>query len=732
MVNEEYSHENEIDLSDSVLEQREFIVDSINWKGHYKRLRLEPGTRYLDVPLSACVTEGDQIFRSKAAVEVICKHGSVNILPSYTAIEKLYLGDLEIDVAIKEITQSEEYNAYQSLSDFHYRGNSLFGRTSRLIIRSFYPLFPKVLGYIELTSPLYMNKARATIVDAPFRHNGIGWSQWDKEAKRKYINVFVRVARCVVYPEFRGLGLGQMLLRHAASFARERWQLGGIKPLFLEISADMLKFVPFAAQAGMVHVGNTEGNLARVYKDMNYLLMKKEQVAGGQIVQETMGIVDKQLSRMRHTLDLVDSEGISLEALLEKLKSLTEDSALKDFALFHEIVSLPKPTYMLGLTPEAEAFLNDRIEIVNPPQRNPGIKVSVEKLATGIRLRDVAITFRSHVRRTKRTHVIQHAFNISPDSIRNRVLDHFNLDIEPGEIVLVLGPSGSGKTTLLNILASHGEIGSEDIEVTGEMSFPSNYALGVFQPIGSKKPLIELMAKNGNSVEDALQLMGIVGLSDAYVYLKRFDELSNGQQYRVMLAQLVAQKANVWLIDEFCTSLDPVTANVVADKLQRMARKLGITVIAAAPHCQYFLHSLNPDKVVNLTSAWDYAVVSGKDLMASVRSPRVADMQPQYLRIKAEFLGDIRVGKKRATIRKGKQRIRNGVLIFQNGNDHQIVNVTSVRYCHVKSLTDEDAVADGFANREELIEKLHEFYPDIRKNQFVTVINFDTMVIEPT
>jgi ABC-type nitrate/sulfonate/bicarbonate transport system ATPase subunit len=95
--------------------------------------------------------------------------------------------------------------------------------------------------------------------------------------------------------------------------------------------------------------------------------------------------------------------------------------------------------------------------------------------------------------------VIQQAFNISPDSIRNRVLDHFNLDIEPGEIVLVLGPSGSGKTTLLNILASHGEIGSEDIEVTGEMSFPSNYTLGVFQPIGSKKPLIELMAKNGYS-----------------------------------------------------------------------------------------------------------------------------------------------------------------------------------------------------------------------------------------
>lgn len=719
------------DITTISIDEYSFEVRAVDWKGHYKRLRLEPGPRFLNVPLSACVTKGDRVYVSDSMVEVVCKHGNVKILPLYTAVEKLRLGDLEIDVVIKEITQRDEYSAYQSLADFHYRGQALFGRTARLIIRSFYPLFPAVLGYVEITTPLYMNKARSAIFDAPFRQNGVSWSEWNMEAKRKYINVFARVARCVVYPEFRGLGLGQMLLQHAAEFARDRWQVGGLKPLFLEISADMLKFVPFAAKAGMLDIGDTEGNLARVYKDMNYLLTNLERVKGGEIVQDTMGIVDKQLSRMNHTLELVQSEGISLNELLEKLKRLTEESTLKDFALFHEIVSLPKPTYMRGLTPQAESFLSERVAAINPRCQQSSLQLDMDKIESGFHLREIAITFRSYVRRTRKSHAIQQAFNISPNSIRNRVLNQFTLDIEPGHIVLIVGPSGSGKTTLLKFLSSRGELTSDDIEILGEAEFPENYRPGVFQVIKSRKPLIELMARDGHSIQDALQLMGIVGLSDAYVYLKRFDELSNGQQYRAMLAQLIARRANVWLIDEFCANLDPVTANVVADKLQRMARKLEVTLVAAAPHCQYFLHSLQPDIVVNLTSSWDYSIVSGFEFMKSVRSPRVAYMQPQYLRIKSEFIDDIRKGKKRATIRMGKQQIKHGLLLFQNGNDYQLVNVKSVRYCHVKSLTEEDAIADGFANRDELIRKLHEIYPEIRKNQFVTVITFDIMVIEP-
>ncbi|MBI3951773.1 MAG: hypothetical protein HY314_15095 [Acidobacteria bacterium] len=68
----------------------------------------------------------------------------------------------------------------------------------------------------ELTlhwSMFYMNKPRAIVLNAPFNLNGIAWDAWDMPTMRQYIHLIVRIARCVVYPEFRGLGLGQILIR---------------------------------------------------------------------------------------------------------------------------------------------------------------------------------------------------------------------------------------------------------------------------------------------------------------------------------------------------------------------------------------------------------------------------------------------------------------------------------------------------------------------------------------
>jgi uncharacterized protein len=692
-------------------------VTRIKWKDHQKKLFFSEGT-FIDVPLSACVSKGDEVITTNEGAWVLCKNGVAQILPSYIARESFTIGSLNLEFLIKEITELDELEAYKALTQFHYRGHNLFGRTSRLIVRSFHPIYPKVIGYIELTTPFFMNKARAQILDAPFKDKTISWDAWDLSTWTQYINLIVRIARCVIYPEFRGLGLGKVLIKHAAEFARARWQVSCLKPFFLEISADMLKFVPFAQKAGMVFVGETEGNLKRVSKDLDYLLQNQERISNEDIVKkEVCGIIDQQRSRMRKAALLMEREGWTLEMLLTRLERLNEKSVLKDFDLFHDIVNLPKPTYLQGLTTEAVAFVQTRAELLAPKNGHTPRPLMVKPLSAPIVLDNLSLTYESRVRRTWQTHSIQQAFGISPREITHDVIKNLSLTIKPGEIILLTGTSGSGKTTLLSLFQK-----KRNKNYTGNIQWPNNYHPSIFRPIKSAKALIEIIGKG--DVQTALHRMGLVGLSDAYIYLKRFDELSNGQQYRAMLAQLIIGEHNVWLADEFCANLDSLTANLVADRLQRLARKLGAVVIVASSQPEAFVSALRPDKVIRLTSAWEHSISTGPEFISHLPVRRITYPIPS-LTISPEYLRAIRLGLKRSTIRKGRKSIRKGLLLLTARGTTELVSVTEVKCISISSLTDDYARKDGFKDLNELRAALQRHYPDLRDRSLVTVISFD-------
>jgi ABC-type ATPase with predicted acetyltransferase domain len=69
-----------------------------------------------------------------------------------------------------------------------------------------------------------------------------------------------------------------------------------------------------------------------------------------------------------------------------------------------------------------------------------------------------------------------------------------------------------------------------------------------------------------------------------------------------MLADLVRRRCNLAVIDEFCSTLDPITAHTVSASLRKLARATGLTVIVAAPHTDLFLRALQPNKVLTLSS----------------------------------------------------------------------------------------------------------------------------------
>ena len=709
----------------SVLVDRSYQVKTVTWKGHIKRLRLEPGALSLDVPLSACVTRGDQVRVESGDAWVIGKNGDCQFLQPYVVPDVVNLGGVQREVLVKEITEHEENLGYQALADFHYRGKAIHGRTARLIVRTFHPKYPKILGYIELATPFFMNKPRSYILDAPFTCGTVTWDHWDMATLRKYIHVVVRIARTVVAPEFRGANIGQLLVKHAARFARDRWQVSGYLPHFLEISADMLKFVPFAERAGMTYVGETEGNLRRVAKDMRYLIGRfRENPAGKTEFGNTSGILDQQIARMDRSIEIMNQEGIDVNELFERLDNLSQKNVLRHFALFHRIVSLPKPHYMTGLSPGPSLFLADRVKRLGISNGHAPPEINIQAISTPIVFDNITIEYTSSVRRTLRTHAVQQAFDISPDDVRTTVLKDFSATVAPGAIVLVLGPSGSGKTSLLRLLSD--ENTRLDAVVKGDVRLPSNLRAATFEGIRSRKPLIEALGES--DVRSALYLLGLAGLSEPTLYLKRFQELSKGQQYRAMLSKLIASRCNVWIADEFCANLDPATASIVADNVQQIARRLGVTVLAAAPHCDTFLHSLRPDWVVLLGSSWDHSTLRGDDYANAMPEPSASRGNIPRVRVSPELLTELKVGAKRATVWKGRRSIKPGLLLASDGKDFVAIRVTSSVCKRFSHLSHEDAKAEGMDDSAALRREVQRIYPDLQERSLVTVVHFEPLL----
>lgn len=598
------------------------LVRSVQFDNCAKRFRLK-NDRRMQTHRFACLGPGDDVvYRSSKEAHVRCRNGTATLLPVYCASDTVQIGRRSVAVTVKEIETEVELRGYAQLAQYHYRGKDLHGRRSPLILVCHDPLLPPVLGYIELATAFLMNKPRAVVLNAPFAdaESGISWSEWNKDTVRQYTNLVVRIARTVVSPEFRGLGLAGLLVRHAAAYARKHWNVGRLKPLFIEITADMLRYVPFVERAGMHYIGLTEGNLERLTKDMAYVLRNLRRVRRREILNEdSAGIVDLQVSYAMQLNRMAKRHKLGRASLLELLLRDPHRLPDRDWTMLHRVFRLPKPTFLMGLTPGAEAFTTMRTEALGLPKACPAFVPTVhgDEPQRIINATRCGFKLTATVRRTRSTRRVQEAFGIDNDMLYSTLFADLSFRVARGEVVLICGPSGAGKTTLLSLLqrklvnAAHRPTG-----LSGRLWVKPDLDVSVLQPLGDQKPLID--ALGGSSFDQSLYALNVSGLAEAHLYLKRFTELSNGQRYRAMMAKLIASNADVWIADEFCATLDPVTASIVARNLRRCAKRLRVTVLLAAASWADFIHELRPDTVIHLRSPWDYRVFSWPEFEESV------------------------------------------------------------------------------------------------------------------
>lgn len=175
--------------------------------------------------------------------------------------------------------------------------------------------------------------------------------------------------------------------------------------------------------------------------------------------------------------------------------------------------------------------------------------------------------FQSSVERSSRVLEVAEAFGLGLEDKDFTVYDNFKVDVQPGDVVYITGQSGSGKSLLLKELAKQ----IRETEVVADID----------EVKFEEKPLIDQI---GSSTDEAIQMLSLAGLNDAYLMIRKPSELSDGQRYRFRIALLLASGCKVWIADEFGAVLDRVTAKVVAFNLRKQAAKVGATVIVATTH----------------------------------------------------------------------------------------------------------------------------------------------------
>ncbi len=177
-----------------------------------------------------------------------------------------------------------------------------------------------------------------------------------------------------------------------------------------------------------------------------------------------------------------------------------------------------------------------------------------------------------------------------------KVLDGIDLEVQPGEIFVIMGPSGSGKSVLLKHLIGLEEPDAGEILINGEsISTPeiaAKYRMAlVFQSgallnsltVGENvglyltehrlKPPAEIEKIVSEKLED-------VGLKDAMD--KMPSELSGGMKKRVAIARALVIEPQLILYDEPTSELDPLSSVVIGNEILNLKRRISVTSLVVS------------------------------------------------------------------------------------------------------------------------------------------------------
>lgn len=235
--------------------------------------------------------------------------------------------------------------------------------------------------------------------------------------------------------------------------------------------------------------------------------------------------------------------------------------------------------------------------------------------------------------------------NLHKSFDKNEVLKGIDLDINAGEVVVIIGPSGSGKSTFLRCLnlleePTSGKIEFEGQDLTDKKTdinqlrqkmgmvfqsfnlFPHKTVLDnlTISPIQVKKQSKEAAEKK------ATELLAKVGLQDKATSFP--SSLSGGQQQRVAIARALAMDPDVMLFDEPTSALDPEMVGEVLAVMKSLAES-GMTM-AIVTHEMGFAKEV-ADRVIFMDAGIIQEEGTPEEIFGHPQNPRTQDFLSKVL-----------------------------------------------------------------------------------------------------
>ena len=238
-----------------------------------------------------------------------------------------------------------------------------------------------------------------------------------------------------------------------------------------------------------------------------------------------------------------------------------------------------------------------------------------------------------------------HVTNLKKNFGKLEVLKDISVDVQEGEVVVLLGPSGSGKSTILRCLnqletATSGKIIIDGHDVTDKHTdinkVRENIGM-VFQHFNLFNHLtvldnmtlapvhLKLMNKEEARTE-ALRLLERVGLADKADAFP--SQLSGGQKQRVAIARALEMKPDIMLFDEPTSALDPEMVGEVLAVMKELARD-GMTMVVVT-HEIGFAREV-ADRVIFMEGGYIVEQGTPEEVINNPKEPRTIDFLSKVL-----------------------------------------------------------------------------------------------------